>query len=59
MSFVVALIGLTTGATPEKLSLDQLGGGHLIALALAADLARRMAQGTRTWMIPAIPRRSS
>ncbi len=34
-----------TGATPEKLSLDQLGGGHLIALALAADLARRDGAG--------------
>ena len=29
----------------EKLSLDQLGGGYRIVLALAADLARRMAQG--------------
>ncbi len=30
---------------PEKLSLDQLSGGYRIMLALAADLARRMAQG--------------
>ena len=30
---------------PEKLSLDQLSGGYRIVLALAADLARRMAQG--------------
>lgn len=29
----------------EKLSLEQLGGGSRIVLALAADLARRMAQG--------------
>ena len=29
----------------EKLSLDQLSGGYRIVLALAADLARRMAQG--------------
>ena len=30
---------------PETLSLDQLSGGYRIMLALAADLARRMAQG--------------
>ena len=30
---------------PEELALDQLGGGYRIVLALAADLARRMAQG--------------
>ena len=30
---------------PETLSLDQLSGGYRIVLALAADLARRMAQG--------------
>ena len=30
---------------PEVLSLDQLSGGYRIMLALAADLARRMAQG--------------
>lgn len=30
---------------PEKLSLNQLSGGYRIVLALAADLARRMAQG--------------
>lgn len=29
----------------EKLSLEQLSGGYRIVLALAADLARRMAQG--------------
>ncbi len=31
--------------TPEELSVDQLSGGYRIMLALAADLARRMAQG--------------
>lgn len=30
---------------PETLSIDQLSGGYGIMLALAADLARRMAQG--------------
>ena len=30
---------------PETLSIDQLSGGYRIVLALAADLARRMAQG--------------
>ena len=30
---------------PEDLALDQLSGGYRIVLALAADLARRMAQG--------------
>ena len=30
---------------PEELALDQLSGGYRIMLALAADLARRMAQG--------------
>ena len=30
---------------PETLALDQLSGGYRIMLALAADLARRMAQG--------------
>ena len=30
---------------PEALSIDQLSGGYRIMLALAADLARRMAQG--------------
>ena len=30
---------------PEELALDQLGGGYQIVLALAADLARRMALG--------------
>ena len=32
----------------EKLSLDQLSGGYRIVLALAADLARRMATGQST-----------
>lgn len=30
---------------PEQLSIDQLSGGYRIMIALAADLARRMAQG--------------
>lgn len=30
---------------PKQLSIDQLSGGYRIMLALAADLARRMAQG--------------
>ena len=30
---------------PKELSIDQLSGGYRIMLALAADLARRMAQG--------------
>ena len=30
---------------PEEFALDQLSGGYRIVLALAADLARRMAQG--------------
>ncbi len=30
---------------PEEIALDQLSGGYRIVLALAADLARRMAQG--------------
>ena len=30
---------------PEELELDQMSGGYRIMLALAADLARRMAQG--------------
>lgn len=33
------------GGKPEELSMDQLSGGYRIMLALAADLARRMAQG--------------
>ena len=32
-------------SAPEELELDQLSGGYRIMLALAADLARRMAQG--------------
>ena len=31
--------------SPQELSIDQLSGGYRIMLALAADLARRMAQG--------------
>ena len=33
------------GEPEEELSIDQLSGGYRIMLALAADLARRMAQG--------------
>ncbi|MYA91701.1 MAG: AAA family ATPase, partial [Synechococcus sp. SB0663_bin_10] len=33
------------GKPEEELSIDQLSGGYRIMLALAADLARRMAQG--------------
>ena len=33
------------GEPEEELSMDQLSGGYRIMLALAADLARRMAQG--------------
>ena len=34
-----------TGSGTETLSIDQLSGGYRIMLGLAADLARRMAQG--------------
>ena len=34
-----------SGGEAEELALDQLSGGYRIMLALAADLARRMAQG--------------
>ena len=43
LRFVV--LGATDDDEPEELALDQLGGGSRIMLALAADLARRMAQG--------------
>ena len=43
LRFVVS-IQLDDGK-PEELSIDQLSGGYQIMLALAADLARRMAQG--------------
>ena len=33
------------GSKPQALSINQLSGGYRIMLALAADLARRMAQG--------------
>ena len=41
--FVVSID--VAGSGPETLSIDQLSGGYRIMLALAADLARRMAQG--------------
>ena len=37
--------GAGAAAAPENLELDQMSGGYRIMLALAADLARRMAQG--------------
>ena len=43
LRFVVSL--KPDGGPPEDLTLDQLSGGYRIVLALAADLARRMAQG--------------
>ena len=43
LRFVVSV--QTGNGKPETLSLDQLSGGCRIMLALAADLARRMAQG--------------
>ena len=43
LRFVVSLH--TDSEPPEDLALDQLSGGYRIILALAADLARRMAQG--------------
>ena len=43
LRFVVS-VGREDGK-PEELSIDQLSGGYRITLALAADLARRMAQG--------------
>ena len=43
LRFAVSLDSET--GKPEELALDQLSGGYRIVLALAADLARRMAQG--------------
>ena len=43
LRFVVSVKAET--GKPETLSLDQLSGGYRIMLAIAADLARRMAQG--------------
>ena len=43
LRFVVTL--QAESGKPEHLSLDHLSGGYRIMLALAADLARRMAQG--------------
>ena len=43
LRFVVSVESVS--GTPETLSFDQLSGGYRIVLALAADLARRMAQG--------------
>ena len=43
LRFVVSLDAKSGGR--EKLTLDQMGGGYRVVLALAADLARRMAQG--------------
>ena len=42
----------------EELSIDQLSGGYRIMLALAADLARRMAQGIRISSILSSRKRS-
>ena len=44
LRFMVSL-QLDDGETKEELSIAQLSGGYRIMLALAADLARRMAQG--------------
>ena len=43
LRFAVSLDSET--GKPEELALNQLSGGYRIVLALAADLARRMAQG--------------
>ena len=43
LRFVVSLDAKSGGR--EELTLDQMGGGYRVVLALAADLARRMAQG--------------
>ena len=43
LRFVVSVE--SKGGGTETLSIDQLSGGYRIVLALAADLARRMAQG--------------
>ena len=39
------MVTIETGRKSEKLALDQLSGGYRAVLALAADLAWRMAQG--------------
>ena len=39
------VVSIKSDGQVENLSLDQLSGGYRIVLALAADLARRMAQG--------------
>ena len=39
------MVSIATGRNSEKLALDQLSGGYRAVLALAADLAWRMAQG--------------
>ena len=39
------MVSVATGRNGEKLALDQLSGGYRAVLALAADLAWRMAQG--------------
>ena len=39
------MVTIETGEKSEKLALDQLSGGYRAVLALAADLAWRMAQG--------------
>ena len=39
------VVSIKSNGRVENLSLDQLSGGYRIVLALAADLARRMAQG--------------
>ena len=39
------MVSVRTGRKSEKLALDQLSGGYRAVLALAADLAWRMAQG--------------
>ena len=45
LRFVVSVTSEPGKRESETLSLDQLSGGYRIVLALAADLARRMAQG--------------
>ena len=43
LRFVVSI--RSDSGIPENLTLDQIGGGYRVMLALVADLARRMAQG--------------
>ena len=43
LRFVVSI--RSDSGVPEDLTLDQIGGGYRVMLALVADLARRMAQG--------------